>query len=211
MEINIKGTIIPNDDKGMYSFFGVQSTCPNDVSKALDLANGENVDIYINSGGGDIFSATEIYSAIQNYKGRVKIHVTGLAASAASVIMCSGPCDISPTSMVMIHNVSTVADGNFRDLMHESETLRKADKAICEAYVQKTGKSEDELLALMDNETWLTAKEAVALGLCDELTGRETLINGYCTILTDEQRRKYQAEKAKAELSLINLRKVITE
>ncbi len=211
MEINIKGTIIPNDDKGMYNFFGVQSTCPNDVKKALDLAGGENVDIYINSGGGDIFSATEIYSVIRSYKGNTKIHVTGIAASAASVIMCAGSCDISPTSMVMIHNVSTVAGGDFRDFRHESETLRKADKAMCQAYVLKTGKSEDELLALMDKETWFTAKEAVELGLCDELAGREVLINGYCTILTDEQRRKYQAERAKADLSLIKLRRVITE
>ncbi len=209
MEINIKGTIIPNDDKPFYDYYGVQNTCPDDVKRALDTANGSDVDIYINSGGGEIFSATEIYSAIRSYKGTVKMHVTGLAASAASVIMCAAECDISPTSMVMIHNVSTSASGDFRAFRHESEVLRKSDKAVCQAYVDKTGKSEDELLALMDKETWLTAKEAVELGLCDKLAGREVLINGYCTILTDEQRRRYQAEKAKAELSLIKLRRVI--
>ena len=206
MEINIKGTIVPNDDAEFYEWYGVDCTAPKHIHSAFEKANGEDVDIYINSGGGDIFSATEIYSAIRDYEGKSKIHITGLAASAASVIMCASECDISPTSMVMIHNVSTVAGGNYRDFSHESEVLRKADKAMCQAYVQKSGKSEEEFLKLMDKETWLTAKEAVELGLCDNISGKESLINGYCTILSDEQRRKYKTEKAKAQLSLEKLK-----
>ena len=203
-EIKIKGTIIPNDDKSMYDWFDIESTCPNDVAKALEQADGEDVDIYINSGGGEIFSATEIYSAIQKYKGNIRLHVTGLAASAASIIMCAGECDITPTSMVMIHNVSSSAYGNFKDFKHESETLRKADKAMCSAYVHKTGKSESDILALMDKETWFTAQEAVDLGLCDRVVGRETLVNAYCSIVTDQQRNEYikAAKKAKAQLRL---------
>lgn len=203
-EIQIKGTIIPNDEKSMYDWFGIESTCPNDVSTVLDNAGEEDIDVYINSGGGEIFSATEIYSAIQKYKGNIKLHVTGLAASAASIIMCAGECDISTTSMVMIHNVSSIAQGNYRDFKHESETLRKADKAMCQAYVNKTGKSESEILALMDKETWFTAREAVDLGLCDRVVGRETLVNAYCSIVTDQQRAEYRnaIEKANAQLRL---------
>ena len=203
-EIQIKGTIIPNDEKSMYDWFGIESTCPNDVSTVLDNAGEEDIDVYINSGGGEIFSATEICSAIQKYKGNIKLHVTGLAASAASIIMCAGECDISTTSMVMIHNVSSIAQGNYRDFKHESETLRKADKAMCQAYVNKTGKSESEILALMDKETWFTAREAVDLGLCDRVVGRETLVNAYCSIVTDQQRAEYRnaIEKAKAQLRL---------
>ena len=203
-EIQIKGTIIPNDDKSMYDWFDIESTCPNDVAKALEQADGEDVDIYINSGGGEIFSAAEIYSAIQKYKGNIRLHVTGLAASAASIIMCAGECDITPTSMVMIHNVSSSSYGNFKDFKHESETLRKADKAMCSAYVQKTGKSESDILPLMDKETWFTAQEAVDLGLCDRVVGRETLVNAYCSIVTDQQRNEYikAAKKAKAQLRL---------
>ena len=191
-EIQIKGTIIPNDDKSMYDWFDIESTCPNDVAKALEQADGEDVDIYINSGGGEIFSATEIYSAIQKYKGNIRLHVTGQAASAASIIMCAGECDITPTSMVMIHNVSSSAYGNFKDCKHESETLRKADKAMC------------DILPLMDKETWFTAQEAVDLGLCDRVVGRETLVNAYCSIVTDQQRNEYikAAKKAKAQLRL---------
>lgn len=202
MEIQIKGTIIPNKDKEIYEFFGYENTCPNDVSKALESAGDESIDIYINSGGGDIFSATEIYSVIQKHKDNVKIHVVGLAASAASVIMCAAENDISTTSMVMIHNVSTIAQGNFKDFKHESETLRKADRAMCQAYVDKSGKSESEFLPLMDKETWFTAQEAVDIGLCDRVTGRDILINGYCSIVTDEQRKQFENAKAKAEAQL---------
>ena len=204
MEIQIKGTIIPNDDKQLYEYFGFENTCQNDVSAAIENADGKDIDIYINSGGGEIFSAKEIYSAIQKYKGNIRLHVTGLAASAASIIMCAGECDITPTSMVMIHNVSSSAYGNFKDFKHESETLRKADKAMCSAYVHKTGKSESDILPLMDKETWFTAQEAVDLGLCDRVAGRETLVNAYCSIVTDQQRNEYikAAKKAKAQLRL---------
>ena len=185
-EIQIKGTIIPNDDKSMYDWVDIESTCPNDVAKALEQADGEDVDIYINSGGGEIFSATEIYSAIQKYKGNIRLHVTGLAASAASIIMCAGECDITPTSMVMIHNVSSSAYGNFKDFKHESETLRKADKAMCSAYVHKR----------------FTAQEAVEIGLCDNVTGRDMLINAYCSVVTDEQRKQFENAKVKARAQI---------
>lgn len=201
-EIQIKGTIIPNDDKSMYDWFDIESTCPNDVAKAFEQADGEDVDIYINSGGGEIFAATEIYSAVQKYKGKVKLHVTGLAASAASIIMCAGECDISAASMVMIHNVSSTAQGNYRDFKHESEALRKADKAMCQAYVNKTGKSESEILSLMDKETWFTAQEAVEIGLCDNVTGRDMLINAYCSVVTDEQRKQFENAKVKARAQI---------
>lgn len=202
MEIQIKGTIIPNDDKDIYEFFGYENTCPNDVVNALENAGNDKIDIYINSGGGDIFSATEIYSAIQNHKDNVKIHVVGLAASAASVIMCAAENDISTTSMVMIHNVSTIAQGDFKDFKHESETLRKADRAMCQAYVDKSGKSENDFLPLMDKETWFTAQEAVDIGLCDKVVGRDVLINGYCSFVTDEQRKQFENAKAKAKAQI---------
>lgn len=202
MEIQIKGTIIPNDDKDIYEFFGYESTCPNDVVNALENAENDKIDIYINSGGGDIFSATEIYSAIQKHKDNVKIHVVGLAASAASVIMCAAENDISTTSMVMIHNVSSIAQGNFKDFKHESETLRKADRAMCQAYVDKSGKSESDFLPLMDKETWFTAQEAVDIGLCDKVVGRDVLINGYCSFVTDEQRKQFENAKVKAKAQI---------
>ncbi len=208
MEINIKGTIVSDEDAKIYEYYGVEYTSPKDITSALLKANGENVDICINSGGGDVFAASEIYAKIQKYSGNVQIHVIGLAASAASVIMCAANSDISITSMVMIHNVSSCTSGNFSEFAHESEILRQADKAICQAYVNKTGKSEIEMLTLMDKETWFTAKEAVELGLCDKIAGKETFTNACCTIINDLQRKQYQQIKANLQLSLEKLKEV---
>lgn len=209
MEIQIKGTIVSDDDKDMYDFFHVSCINPKAVHDALKCANGDDVDIYINSGGGDLIAGTEIYSAIKAYTGAVRIHVTGLAASAASLIMCAGKCDITPPSLVMIHNVSSIAYGDHNELAHESETLRTADRAVAAAYIEKTGKSEEELLELMDKETWLTAAEAVELGLCDEVKGKQVLTNAYCTILSQQHREEYKNAKAKA-LAQVKLERLKT-
>lgn len=209
MEIQIKGTIIPNDDKKIYDFFNIETTTPRDVAALLEsAADDESIDVYINSGGGDVFSAVEIYSTLQRYGDRVKTHVVGIAASAASIIMCVGKSDITAASMVMIHNVSSYAVGDHRDLAHGSETLRQVDRAVCGAYTSKTGKQESDILALMDKETWLTAKEAVDLGFCDSLVGRESYINACCTLITEEQRREYKnmIKKAGAQLRLEKLK-----
>ena len=108
MKINVKGTIIPNDDQWIYDLFDIDATSPAKVSKGITAAaeKDEPLEVYINSGGGDIFAASEIYSAIREYSGDVKIHVVGLAASAASVIACAGKSDISPTAQIMVHKVS---------------------------------------------------------------------------------------------------------
>ena len=142
MKVNIKGTIVCNNYKRIYDYFGIECTCPKDVSGILESAKGELIDVYINSGGGEITSASEIYAMLTAYK-NIKIHVVGMAASAASVIMCAGDCDISPTSMVMIHNVSSWAEGDYNTMSHESQVLLTATKAMAAAYVAKTGKSEN--------------------------------------------------------------------
>jgi ATP-dependent Clp protease protease subunit len=141
----------------------------------IDQANGEPLDVYINSGGGDIFAGSEIYSALRSYKGEVNIHVVGFAASAASVIACAGKSDISPTAMFMVHNVSGRAQGDYHVMDKSSDVLRTANKSIAAAYMAKTGMSEKEALAMMDQETWLTAQQAVAKGLIDKIAESQNL------------------------------------
>lgn len=193
VSINIKGTIISNDDKGLYDWLGIEAVSPGDVLSKLN--GSDDVDVYINSGGGDVVAASEMYEALRQYKGKVLIHVVGLAASAASVIMCSRECDISPTSLVMIHNVSTVVCGDKNTMTHEAGVLSSADEAVCNAYQIRTGKSKDELLEMMNSETWLSAQKAVELGFCDRVSGVSTLVNGYCRLVTDEQRQKFEVYK----------------
>lgn len=173
MKIDVKGAIVPDSDGWIYDWFGETYCSPGKVHAALDEANGEDVDIDINSGGGDVFAGSEIYSAIRSYKGNVKIHVVGVAASAASVIACAAKSDIAPTAQMMVHNVSTFAAGNYHDMDHASEMLKQANRAIAAAYVEKAGMSEQDALDLMDAETWITAQDAVDYGLIDEIAGSQ--------------------------------------
>ena len=170
MDVNIKGTIISSDEVQVYDYFGIENANPKAVNNAIAKANGEKLDVYINSGGGDIFAGSEIYEALRSYKGDVKIHVVGLAASAASVIACARESEIAPTAMMMVHNVSSYAEGDYRDMNHQAEVLEKANKIIAAAYVEKTGMAEAEALKMMDKETWLTAQDAVEKGICNKIS-----------------------------------------
>lgn len=166
--IEIKGPIITNDDKWIYDWFGVAACCPADIRSQLDgVADDESVQVVINSSGGDIFAASEIYDMLAESKATIKVV---FAASAASYIACACKSEIVPTGMLMIHNVSSYAAGDYNDMAHESGVLLKASKAVATAYRLKTGMSEDELIGLMDKETWLTADEAVEKGFIDKVT-----------------------------------------
>ena len=179
-KIEVKGTIVGNADKWIYEWFGMDATCPKDVNAAISEANGEPLRVEINSGGGDVFAGSEIYTALKAYAGTVEINIVGLAASAASVIAQAGHSRISPTALFMVHNVSGSAAGDFHDMQQEAEILQTANKAVAAAYLEKTGKSMEELLGIMDAETWMDAQKAVEYGFVDEVmfASAPTLTNG---------------------------------
>lgn len=169
-KVNIKGPIISNSDAWIYEWFGIEATSPNTVNKVLSEANGEEIEVEINSGGGSVFAGSEIYTALKSYSGNVVVKIVGLAASAASVIAMAGNKVImSPTAQMMIHNVSSYSAGDYRDMEHTAEILRSANNTIANAYRLKTGKAQEDLLGLMDNETWMTAEKAKELGFIDEI------------------------------------------
>lgn len=172
-KINIKGVIIPNSYKWFYDWFEEDSTCPNDVQKVLDEANGEDIECYVNSPGGIIDVGSEIYTMLRSYKGNVKIYIVGEACSAASVIAMARYSEMSPTALMMVHCVSTGARGNHNDMEHAAEILRTADDALSNAYMAKSGKSKEEVLAMMEKETWLTAEQAKEKGLIDGIMFEE--------------------------------------
>ena len=138
-KIEVKGTIVGNADKWIYEWFGMDATCPKDVNAAISEANGEPLLVEINSGGGDVFAGSEIYTALKAYAGTVEINIVGLAASAASVIAQAGHSRISPTALFMVHNVSGSAAGDFHDMQQEAEILQTANKAVAAAYLEKHG------------------------------------------------------------------------
>lgn len=145
-------------------------TCPKDIEDAIIEANGGDLEIEINSPGGDVYTGSEIYTLLKGYSGKVTGHVMGVAASAASVIaMACNPLKISPTAQIMIHNVRSTISGDHRDLQHGADFLRGWDKSIANAYILKTGMDQKELLKLMDKETWLNAQQAKEMGFVDEI------------------------------------------
>ena len=170
MKVNIKGPIISNSDAWIYEWFEIEATRPNSVDRALEKANGEDIEVEINSGGGSVFAGSEIYTALKSYQGNVTVRIVGLAASAASVIAMAGKKIImSPTAQMMVHNVSSYAEGDYRNMEHTAEVLKSANNTIANAYRIKTGKTQEELLSLMDSETWMTAEKAKELGFIDEI------------------------------------------
>ena len=171
--INVYGVIIPNDYKWYFDWFDEDSTCPRDVNNILNEANGEEVEVYINSPGGIIEAGSEIYTMLREYQGGIKIKIVGQACSAASIIAMAGHCEMSPTALMMVHCVSTRASGNHNDMEKTAEVLRIADDALSNAYMAKSGMSKEEVLAMMEKETWLTAEQAQERGLIDGIMFEE--------------------------------------
>lgn len=166
-KINVRGVLIPNDYKWFYSFFGEDSTCPKDIQDVIDsMIEGDEIEVYINSPGGVIEVGTEIYTLLRSEK-NVKIYITGEACSAASIVAMAGYCEMAPTALMMVHCVSTGANGNHNEMEHTAEVLRTADQALCKAYTAKSGMTEQEALKMMEHETWLTAEQAKEKGLID--------------------------------------------
>lgn len=169
-KIRIKGPIISNDDKWIYDLFDIEATSPGSVEKEIEKANGQDLEVEINSGGGSVFAGSEIYTMLRSYKGGVTTRIVGLAASSASVVAMAGKkVTMSPTAQMMVHNVSASASGDYREMDHTSDILKNANTTIANAYRLKSGMSEEELLSMMDAETWLTAEKALEHKLIDEV------------------------------------------
>lgn len=168
-QIDIRGVIVPDDDLWIYEFFEIAATSPQLVRAALAEANGDDVVVVINSNGGDVQAGQEMYTLLRAYSGKVTIRVYSLAASAASVVAMAGDSEISPVAQLMIHNVRCRASGDHRDMEHTAEVLVNANEALAAAYVAKTGKTKEDILALMAKETWLTAEQAVQEGFIDRI------------------------------------------
>lgn len=187
MDIEVKGNIVDDDRIWIYDWLGMSATSPKKINKALSDANGQPVTVKINSPGGSVFSASEIYTSLRNYPGEVNIQILGLAASAASVIAMAGKSSMSPTAQIMIHPVSTSVSGNHQDMEHTAEVLRNADETVANAYVLKTGKTKNEILAMMDKETWLSAQRAKELGFIDEIMFDDGILSNKFTNLKNTE------------------------
>jgi len=200
-KINIKGPIISSQQQWIYDYFGIEATSPSKVNRVLDsIMTNEDLEIEINSNGGDISAGSEIYTAIRAYnKGNKKANIVGSAYSAGSVIAMACECYMSPTAMMMVHKVSSGAEGNSNDMDKMSKVLQVADQTIANAYIGKCGMSMKDALKMMSDETWLTAQQAKDKGVIDGIMFEDTqsiqLNNSFSNMIPDEIINRMQNEK----------------
>ena len=190
-----------------------------------ELFSGEgDVTVSINSPGGDVFAAAQIYNMLMEYKGKVTVKIDGIAASAASVIaMAGGEVYMSPVSMLMIHNPMTIAIGDTGEMAKAIAMLDEVKESIINAYELKSGLSRTRISNLMDAETWLNAKKAVELKFVDGIlfTGdeetplgaqdlsdgllfsRQTVMNSIFKKLPKPEKSKFTIESLEKRLFLL--------
>ena len=169
-KIDIKGDIVDNDTGEFFEYFGMSRVYPKKVQQAIENDEDEEIILDVASNGGDVFSASEIYTMLKSSGKNIVVNIQGLAASAASVISMAGnTVNISPTAQLMIHKASVIGAGNADDFEHEAKVLNGIDESIASAYELKTGMKQEDLLQMMASETWLNAKEAVDKGFADNI------------------------------------------
>ena len=165
-------TLVLNGEISDETWFGDEVT-PKLFQKELDSGAG-NITVWINSPGGDVFAAAQIYNMLMEYKGDVTVKVDALAASAASVIAMAGTTVLmSPVAMMMIHNPMTIAIGDSKEMQKAGEMLDEVKESIMNAYEIKTRLNRTKISHLMDAESWFNAKKAVELGFADGILNTE--------------------------------------
>lgn len=151
-----------------------ESWVDDDVTPQIfknELMSGSGpLTLWINSPGGDVFAAAQIYNMLMDYKDDVTVNIDGIAASAASVIAMAGTTvNMSPVAMMMIHNPMTVAIGDSKEMEKAIAMLSEVKESILNAYEIKTSLSRVQLSHLMDAESWFNAKKALELGFADSI------------------------------------------
>jgi len=152
------------------------------VAEAITSAQGaDTLHVYINSPGGDVFEGRAIMAALRRFDGKTVAHIDSLCASAAtSIALACDTVEMSEGAMFMIHNASGFAWGDKTELRETADLLEKIELAIVNDYTTKTGKPAEEIVALMDAETWFTAQEALDGGFVDSIaTGKQSTTNAW--------------------------------
>lgn len=129
-----------------------------------------DIEIELDSPGGSVTDGLAIYNAISNYDGKVTVHIDTLAASIATVVACAADyVKMNSNGKFMIHRAWTVAMGNCKEFRSMADLMEMMDGDIADVYEHRTDIPKDELLAMMDKETWLSAQDAAEKGFIDEV------------------------------------------
>lgn len=149
------------------SIFADETINSADIAEVLDDVD-KDITIRLNSPGGDAFEGIEIYNYLKNHPSNITIEVTALAASAASIIaMAADDTVMGKGASIMVHEASTIAIGNKSEVKKTLNALETIDESIVDVYEEKTNLSRDEIVNLMEAETWFTAQKAVEKGFAN--------------------------------------------
>lgn len=165
------------------------SVSASQIERTLKDITSNTIHVHLNSGGGDVFDGIAIYNQLKNHSAKIVIHVEGLAASAASLIlMAADEAIIYTGAMVMIHEASTYAWGTKTDIQKTLNALDGIDKSITDIYMTKYLGERSEIETMINNETWFTADEVVEIGLADKVNNEKA---------EDEEKEELSAEEFK--------------
>ena len=176
LELRLNGPVVDDDDTFMYEWLGSPYVSPKAVLDFLKSAGNQDISLAINSKGGSVFAGSEIYDAIKKYEGHVEVVVVGIAASISSIIAMAGDTiKMSPLGQIMIHNASAENQGDYRQMDKFAGILFDTSESMARVYAQKTGLTVEEMMDLMNQESYFTAEKAVEIGLADEVLYSEKL------------------------------------
>jgi ATP-dependent Clp protease protease subunit len=197
------------------------SITPKEFKKDLDaLGDIDILNIYVNSPGGDVFAAQAMVSMLKRHKAEKNIYVDGLMASAATFFVDVGKVFMPSNAMMMIHNPMGLFVGNANDARKFADDLDKVRESMLAIYREKTGMKDNEIIPLLDAETWMTAEEAINYGFADEveaekkvaasLNGEELIFNGISAKLErfkhpEAIARKFEGNNSSCKSSGIDL------
>ncbi|HEY3435427.1 MAG TPA: head maturation protease, ClpP-related [Solirubrobacterales bacterium] len=158
----------------IYDEIGYFGHSASDMVNELKGVTATELNVHVNSPGGDIFDGLAIYQALKSHPAKITMHVDGLAASIASVIvMAADRLVMAPKASMMIHDGWTMGMGNAAELRAIADLLDKQSQIIASVYADRAGQTADFWRDRMRDETWYNADEALAAGLVDEIEGQE--------------------------------------
>lgn len=159
-----------NSEIWLYDEIGLWGIGAKEFIAELNAIKSPKIDMHINSPGGEVFDGAAIYNAIKRHSAKVTTYIDGIAASIASVIALSGEKVVmAENAIYMLHNPSGMTIGTSEDMRKTADILDKVRDTMVGAYMTKSGKTQEDVIALLDAETWLDAEEAKAAGFCDEI------------------------------------------
>jgi ATP-dependent protease ClpP protease subunit len=190
----------------VFNEIGGMGTTSEMFARELEFANGEDIEVRINSVGGEVQEGITIYNLLKSYAGNVKVIVDGWAASIASIIALGGDeLVMNEGSFIMIHNPWTGMMGEAKDLRQEADLLDLMTNELVNIYVQATGLDEGEIRQMMDEETWLNPTDAIEKGFANSVA----TFNKVAACVSKDQKTKYFYKNAPMELSEMNQKEVI--